>query len=276
MSSEQYPRNRQYPVLQVEEVGMQDGMMTRRDMIKGSIAGVAAAALATSARAAGKPTAGGKSACYKADGSFDDGAAKEAYFSMMKALGYPIQDALRTDEFWACDFLQRDFAKVGLGGIFWINEKGLYRDAGVKAYRGEHKDERYTYFGMEIYLLPGQMLPEHSHIGNEGVGPKMEAWHVRYGTVDYFGEHKGEGTETLISDMPKKERPWGCGEPWFKAKYVTKRTASSGKPYVLKDPTSWHFQRAGAEGAVVTEYATYHNHIRFSKPGMDFAGSKAK
>ena len=262
--------------VQMKEVGMKDGLMSRRDMLKSSVAGVAAAAMATSAQAARKAATGAKSACYNADGSFNEKDAKEAYFVMMKAFGYPIQDALKTDQFWACDFLQRDFARLGLGGVFWINEKGLYRDAGAKTYAGKHKDERYTYFGMEIYLLPGQMLPEHSHTGHEGVGPKMEAWHVRYGTVEYFGEYRREGTETLISDMPAKDRPWGYGEPWFKAKYVTKRTASSGKPYVLKDPTSWHFQRAGAEGAIVTEYATYHNHIRFSKPGMEFAGSKAK
>ena len=27
-------------------------------------------------------------------------------------------------------------------------------------------------------------------------------------------------------------------------------------------------------GAIVTEYATYHNHVEFSKPGMEFDNSK--
>jgi hypothetical protein len=75
--------------------------------------------------------------------------------------------------------------------------------------------------------------------------------------------------------MPEKERPWGYGEPWFKSKYVAVRTAKSGKLYSLEDPESWHFQRAGAEGAIVAEYATYHNHVEFSKPGMEFDSSKA-
>ena len=123
---------------------------------------------------------------------------------------------------------------------------------------------------------PAQALPEHRHIGGaEGYGPKMESWHVRYGTVDFFGEYKGAGDEKLISEMPENERPWGYGQPWFKSKYVARRTAKSGKLYTLEDPESWHFQRAGAGGAIVAEYATYHNHVEFSKPGMEFDSSKA-
>ena len=75
--------------------------------------------------------------------------------------------------------------------------------------------------------------------------------------------------------MPEAERPWGCGEDWFKSKYVAKRTAKSGKLYTLEDPESRHFQRAGKDGAIVTEFATYHNHVMFSKPGMEFASSPA-
>ena len=46
--------------------------------------------------------------------------------------------------------------------------------------------------------------------------------------------------------------------------------------YKLVDPESWHFQRAGAQGAVVSEYATFHNHVQFSKPDLKFDSSKAK
>jgi hypothetical protein len=56
--------------------------------------------------------------------------------------------------------------------------------------------------------------------------------------------------------------------------YVAKR--GPGQVYSLEDPESWHFQRAGANGAIVTEYATYHNHVEFSKPGMVFASSEAR
>jgi D-lyxose ketol-isomerase len=192
----------------------------------------------------------------------------------MRAFNYPIPAVLKTDQFWVCDFLQRDMKTVGMGGIMWINTHGLYGQAGTKGYTGEFKNDRYGYLGHEIYLLPGQMLPEHRHVGGaDGHGPKMEAWHIRYGNVEFFGEHKGAGDETLISDMPAAARPFGFGEPWFKSKYVAKRSA--GQMYSLQDPESWHFQRAGVNGAIVSEYATYHNQVEFSKPGMMFDCSKA-
>ncbi len=213
---------------------------------------------------------------YNPDGSFNADKAKEAYYEMMRYYGYPISDVLKGEELWVCDFVQRDYTKLGMAGIFWINAKGNYGQNGAKAYKGDFADKDYGYLGHEIYLLPGQMIPEHSHTGGaEGYGPKMESWQVRYGEVQFFGEHKGAGDETLISDMPKADQPWGFGQDWFKSKYVTSRTAKSGLLYTLEDAESWHFQRAGKTGAIVTEYATYHNHVMFSKPGMEFASSEA-
>lgn len=256
--------------------------MNRRQMM-GTAAGVAAGlAIGAGCREESRKMAkasfltNGSGDYYKADGSFDAEKAKAAYFEMMQYYNYPIPDVLRTDEFWVCDFMQRDYGKLGMGGIFWINAKGKYGENGAKAYKGAFADKNYGYLGHEIYLLPGQVLPEHRHIGgDEGYGPKMEAWQVRYGEVQFFGEHKGAGDETLISNMPASERPWGFGQDWFKSKYVAKRTAKSGQLYTLEDPESWHFQRAGKTGAIVTEYATYHNHVMFSKPGMEFASSPA-
>ena len=213
-------------------------------------------------------------AVYGADGVFLADPAKNAYYALMRAFGYPIPAVLKTDQFWVCDFLQRDFKTVGMGGIFWINAHGTYNTAGAKAYGGDFKDGKYGYLGHDIYLLPGQMLPEHRHVGGaDGYGPKMEAWHIRHGTVEFFGEHQGAGNETLISDLPAAERPFGFGQPWFKSKYVAKRSA--GDVYPMEDPESWHFQRAGANGAIVSEYASYHNQVEFSKPGMEFGNSKA-
>jgi hypothetical protein len=255
------------------------GELSRRDVLKCTAAGAAAAALAT-AGCAGLPggfSNPGKKAFYKADGSFDAVAAKEAYLAMMRSFGYPIQDVLKTDALWVCDFVQRDYEKLGMAGIFWINAESTYGGSGAKAYKGKFAKENFGYLGHEIYLLPGQMLPEHSHTGGEkGFGPKMESWHVRYGEVEFFGEYKGAGDEKPIGEMPASERPWGYGQPWFKSKYVARRTAKSGRLYTLHDPESWHFQRAGAQGAIVSEYATFHNHVQFSKPGMTFACSEAK
>lgn len=253
--------------------------ISRRNVLKGSVTGAALAMASTSCSATS--TGGvyrnpGTAAFYTPDGAFSEKNAREAYYAMMAAMGYPIPEVLRTDAFWVCDFLQRDYAKLGMGGVMWINAKGVYAESGAKAYKGPYGAERYGYLGHEIYLLPGQMLPEHRHIGGaDGYGPKMESWHVRYGTVEFFGQHKGAGDETLISDMPAGERPWGFGEPWFKSVYVARRTAASGMLYSLEDPESWHFQRAGPQGAIVTEYATYHNQVEFSKPGMEFDNAKA-
>lgn len=255
--------------------------ITRRDVVKGSAMAIAGAAAlgvtgCESLSKAGKGTLNpGNTAFYNADGSFNAKSATDAYLNMMEAFGYPIVDALRTDQFWVCDFVSRDFEKLGMGGIFWLNASGTYSEAGAKAYKGEYKDDKYGYLGHEIYLLPGQMLPEHRHIGGaEGYGPKMEAWQVRYGSVEFFGQNDS-GEESLISNMPKSEQPLGYGEDWFKSKYVTKRTSQSGKLYEMADAESWHSQRAGAQGAIITEYATYHNHVEFSKPGMIFAASEA-
>ena len=190
---------------------------------------------------------------YDADGAFLPDKAKQAYLEMMERLGYPVVDRLRTDEMWGSDFGLGDFVHVGMGGIFWWNSK-------------EH-----GYFAHEIYLLPGQMIVEHSHVETPDTSPKMEAWHVRHGSVDFFGEHKGAGDEKPIAEMPEDAQPWGFGESWFKSRFVASRTA--GQTYRLEDPESWHFQRAGPNGAVVSEYATYHNQVEFSKPGMEFASS---
>ncbi|HEY3324610.1 MAG TPA: hypothetical protein VGP72_29430 [Planctomycetota bacterium] len=216
------------------------------------------------------------SAFYKADGSFDQDVAKKAYYDMMKAYHYPIPPYLKTKEFWTADFKQGSFASLGMAGIFWKNVSGTFGEVGTKAYKGDFKDKVYGYLGHEIFLLPGQMLPEHNHLGdrdNKGFGPKMETWHIRHGSVEFFGECKGSEGETLVSEMPKSQLPWGYGQAWFKSKYVKKCVA--GEIYSLNDPESFHFMRAGPNGAIVTEYATYHNDVKFSHPTMEFGNSEA-
>ncbi len=207
-----------------------------------------------------------------AHGKLDIAAVKNAYFELFNAFSYPVPEILKTDAFWVADFVQGDVLKLGMGGVFWVNESGSYGSHGQGRYSGEFSDKAFGYLGHEIFLLPGQTLPEHRHVGGaEGHGPKMEAWQVRYGDVTFHGEYKAEGTEVALGDLPADKRPWGYGETWMKSRYGVTRDARSGRPYLLKDPESWHGQRAGREGAIVTEYATYHNHVMFSKPGMRFA-----
>lgn len=251
-----------------------------------AVAGLAVAAVVTGCTSAKcytgeKPLACVKktpsSAFYKADGSMDQKAAKQAYYDLMAAYNYPIPEIMKTDNFWVADFLQEDFANLGMGGIFWINIEGTYGNVGSKLYKGEFKDQKYGYLGHDIFLLPGQVLPEHHHMADadgKGYGPKMETWHIRHGSVEFFSEYKGDGTEVPISSLPADERPWGYGEPWFKCKFVKRCVA--GEIYSLVDPEAYHFMRAGKGGAIVSEYASYHNGVSFSKPGMEFDCTKAK
>ena len=88
---------------------------------------------------------------YAADGKFQEDKAREAYFDMFRRFGYPISDRLKK-EMWILDFGLGDFSRVGMAGIFWLN-------------RQDH-----NYFGHEIYLLPGQMIPEHQHLATDKGG----------------------------------------------------------------------------------------------------------
>lgn len=206
---------------------------------------------------------------YKSDGSFDPKAAREAYFAMFRAFGYPIAPRLKTDEFWVSDFVDRDFARVGLGGVFWMNVTG--------AYPKETKpiSERFGYCGMDMFLLPGQMIPEHNHPEKAKEHDiKMEGWLIRYGSVTLFSAVAGDASWKPISEMPKDQQPSGFGEPWFKCKFYLVKQA--GETATMDTPGGWHFQRGGPNGAIVTEFATYHNSAAFSKPGMVWGDSAAK
>ena len=155
--------------------------MTRRQMIGGVVAGAAMSAVGGRARASEVNMLNNKD-FYKADGGFDAAAAKEAYYDMMRRFNYPIVDRLKGEEFWAVDFGLGKFTEVGMAGIFWLNVK-------------EH-----DFFGHEIYLLPGQMIPEHRHLKTEEARPKMEGWHTRHGFVWTYGE--GEPNPGDVERVP--------------------------------------------------------------------------
>lgn len=203
---------------------------------------------------------------YGADGAFAPSAAREAYFEMFRALGYPISPKLRTDAFWVCDFKDRGFTKIGVGGIFWMNVSG--------AYPKETKpiSERYGYCGLELFLLPGQMIPEHNHAGPaQGHDAKMEGWFIRYGSVTFYYDRKPDESWKPIAELPKDQQPPGFDQPWFRCSHYVRKEA--GDTLLMDVPAAWHCQQAGPNGAIVSEYATFHNSVGFSKPGMAFEGS---
>jgi hypothetical protein len=197
------------------------------------------------------------------DGKFDSDKAKQAYYDLMKKFHEPVYEALVNPEkfgldknfFWAVDFAKGDFARFGMGGVIWVNEK------------------EEGYFGHEIFLLPGQSIAEHKHLPTKDAKGatlpcKIESWRVRRGSVYMFSEI---GTPNLEQFPEAKPLLSAVQIPHLKSLHVEKVTAD-GTSRKLAAPESWHFMMGGPEGAVVTEYATFHDGagLRFSVPGVGF------
>jgi D-lyxose ketol-isomerase len=215
--------------------------LTRRTLIGGAaLAGLAAAGCqSTGPKAvAARPNAD----FYGPDRTFNAEAAKQAYFDMMKAYNYPIPPKLQSPDMWVQDFGLGRFTEVGMAGIFWINEKEA------------------DYFGHEIYLLPGQMIPEHWHVKTADARPKMEGWHLRHGSVTLFGE--GDPTPGAEATIPASERAFA------KCRHAT--PLAVGELGKLNRPEAPHFMVAGPQGCIVTEYASYHDGKarRFTTPDV--------
>lgn len=176
---------------------------------------------------------------YDADGKFQVEKAREAYYEMFRRFHYPVSDTLKKG-MWILDFGLGDFAQVGMAGIFWLNRQD------------------YNYFGHEIYLLPGQMIPEHCHLPTAKGAAKMESWQPRRGMIYTFGE--GEPTPEYIGKIPKSQRDL------VKSRHCLPLTIDEIGH--LNRLEAFHFMVAGPEGALVTEYGTFHDMdgLRFSNP----------
>lgn len=171
------------------------------------------------------------------DGKFNEQVAKKAFLDMFEHYGIPFTPFLEQN-FWVADFGLGDFEHVGMGGVFWIN----------------NPDHRY--FGHEIYLLPSQMIVEHYHVPS-AFPAKHESWQVRCGSVYNFGI--GEPTPNPPA-LPESQKD-----------HITVRNyhvMNTGDISELKQLESRHFLMAGEQGAVVTEYGTYHDNdgLRFTNP----------
>jgi D-lyxose ketol-isomerase len=181
---------------------------------------------------------------YTADGKFKMELAREAFYEMMRYFSYPIPDRLRGEDFWVKDFNIGRFSESGMAGIFWVS------------------DEKYNISGHEIFLLPNQCIPEHYHVGTEATGPKLEAWHVRHGSIYTYAE--GDPTPGVEARIPSTHKDCTLAK---KEKRVL-----PGEIDILSNPNERHWMRARDEGAIVTEYATHHDHdgLRFSHPDGRF------
>ncbi|CDN30157.1 D-lyxose isomerase [Mucinivorans hirudinis] len=176
------------------------------------------------------------------DGVFQPEVAKKAFYEMFEYYGYPVTDFVEK-EAWYTDFGMGDFENCGMGGIFFVNDP----EAG--------------YFAHDIYLLPGQMIPEHSHVATK-FPAKMETWMVRNGSCYNFtelGEPKADAEKIIPASQLATTKS---------KNYVVQNV---GDIIHLGKIGSWHFLLAGENGAIVHEWANYHDGA-----GLRFTNPKAK
>ena len=109
-----------------------------------------------------------------------------------------------------------------------------------------------------IYLLPGQMIPEHAHVSTN-FPAKHESWCVNKGWVYNFSE--------IGEAMPNSpQTPVSHGDILSKNYKIQK----VGEVLRLKELRTYHFMMAGPEGAIVDEWASYHDN-----DGLRFTNKKA-
>lgn len=180
---------------------------------------------------------------YDADGKFKADAASRAYLNLFKQLGYPVNAAIK-GKLWVTDFALGRFADVGLGVIVW------------------HGDEKHNYSGLDAFLLPGQMIPEHWHVKLGKIPAKMEAWLVRSGEIYAYAE--GTPTAKMKAKLTEADR----------ANITAKceRVLRVGEIASLSRPLEKHWMQAGPQGAIFTEFSTFHSGaaVRFTDAKIKF------
>lgn len=212
--------------------------MKRRNMIHAMVAGAGVAGLAPAAVAAGtdKKRSGKKpkfkNADFYTDGKFDEEKGKDAIIALCGFHGYPIFDDFR-EKLWVSDYGTGQFTKLGLAANLFMN------------------NEKDRYMLMDLFLLPGQMLPEHWHLEGEGNPAKLEGWLVRHGRSYIVGIGDDNLAEFPLIKVP------ACH---MKGKVTTKHVAEAnpGDFNMLLQVETRHWQFAGPEGAIVTEVANVH------------------
>jgi len=180
------------------------------------------------------------------NGKFDEEVAKAAYREMFEFHRYSIRETvLNSKDFWVLEFGLGDYSNVGMAGIFFVNDK------------------ENGYFGHEIYLLPGQMIAEHRHLPAEGKPAKHECWQVRHGQIWTFASGGTAANVPVDVTLPKSQ-------DGAITAFNVKKLEVGDMDYLSKLEAP-HFMLAGPQGAIVTEYASYH-----SGDGLRFTNPKAK
>lgn len=179
---------------------------------------------------------------YDADGTFKEDLAREVYLEFLTEAGYAVSDELK-ENLWVVDFGLGRFTEVGMAGCFFINK------------------QRENYTGLDMFLLPNQMIPEHWHVETPEAPVKMESWHCRWGESYTYGA--GEPTAEMGVAVPEVH-----GEVTARHEKLIRVGQTAG----LAEPCEVHWQMAGPAGAIVSEYSTFHDSagVRFTNPKIQF------
>jgi D-lyxose ketol-isomerase len=169
---------------------------------------------------------------YKADGTFDVEKGKDAIIALMKYHNYPIFPGLR-ESLWVSDYGTGQFTKLGLAAKMFQN----------------NEEDRYML--MDLFLLPGQMLPEHWHLDDSKNPAKREGWLVRWGKSYIVGV----GSDNL-AEFPAIKIPQVHMSGAAETKHVVE--AGPGTFVPLAEVYTKHWQFGGEEGAIITEVANVH------------------
>ena len=182
---------------------------------------------------------------YDASGNFLESKAKEAIISLMKYHGYPVFPGIQ-ESLWVSDYGTGQYTKLGLAANMFKN----------------NEEDRYML--MDLFLLPGQMLPEHWHLDGDTNLAKREGWLIRHGKSYVVGI----GTDNLaqFSEVKVPEIHMG-GE--VTTKHVVE--ANPGMFVGLAEVYSRHWQFGGPEGVILTEVANVHTDaaVRHSDPSVN-------
>jgi D-lyxose ketol-isomerase len=101
------------------------------------------------------------------------------------------------------------------------------------------------YCAKELYMLPGQICPEHRHPPFDSNPGKQETFRCRKGTVYLYVE--GEPTPNPKGKVP--EGMEGVFNVWHEI------VLKPGEQYTLA-PNTLHWFQAGPEGAIVSEFSS--------------------
>lgn len=172
---------------------------------------------------------------YDAEGKFIEDKAREAILSLMEYHGYPIFPELK-EKLWVSDYGTGQFTKLGLAAYLFVN------------------NEKDQYMLMDLFLLPGQMLPEHWHLDGGSNPAKLEGWAIRFGESYIVGEG-----EDNLSDFPEIVVPDCHMGGKVTTKHVVLASIGSFTPQDIVYSRHWQF--GGPEGAIITEVANVHTDI---------------